>query len=239
MAKTESKDVILIGAGVLSTTFGSMLNELEPDWNIKLYERLDRPGEESSNERYNAGTGHAALCELNYTVQQPDGSINIEKAKEINEQFEISKQFWGHLVKNKYIENPREFIHPLPHISFVRGKNNVKFLKDRYEAMKNFPMFDNIEYTEDIEEMRKWIPLMMQGHSASDIMAASKINEGTDVNFGELTRKMAANLEKDPHVEVQYHHEVLDFNQRNDGKWEVHIRNVNTCLLYTSPSPRD
>ncbi|MCY1039348.1 L-lactate dehydrogenase (quinone) [Staphylococcus nepalensis] len=228
MAKTESKDVILIGAGVLSTTFGSMLNELEPDWNIKLYERLDRPGEESSNERYNAGTGHAALCELNYTVQQPDGSINIEKAKEINEQFEISKQFWGHLVKNKYIENPREFIHPLPHISFVRGKNNVKFLKDRYEAMKNFPMFDNIEYTEDIEEMRKWIPLMMQGHSASDIMAASKINEGTDVNFGELTRKMAANLEKDPHVEVQYHHEVLDFNQRNDGKWEVHIRNVNT-----------
>ncbi|WP_336849432.1 L-lactate dehydrogenase (quinone) [Staphylococcus nepalensis] len=228
MAKTESKDVILIGAGVLSTTFGSMLNELEPDWNIKLYERLDRPGEESSNERYNAGTGHAALCELNYTVQQPDGSINIEKAKEINEQFEISKQFWGHLVKNKYIENPREFIHPLPHISFVRGKNNVKFLKDRYEAMKNFPMFDNIEYTEDIEEMRKWIPLMMQGHSASDIMAASKINEGTDVNFGELTRKMAANLEKDPHVEVQYHHKVLDFNQRNDGKWEVHIRNVNT-----------
>ncbi|AVL77149.1 MULTISPECIES: L-lactate dehydrogenase (quinone) [Staphylococcus] len=228
MAKTESKDVILIGAGVLSTTFGSMLNELEPNWNIKLYERLDRPGDESSNERHNAGTGHAALCELNYTVQQPDGSIDIEKAKEINEQFEISKQFWGYLVKNNYIENPREFIHPLPHISFVRGKNNVKFLKDRYEAMKNFPMFDNIEYTEDIEEMRKWIPLMMQGHSANDIMAASKINEGTDVNFGELTRKMARNLEKSPQVEVQYHHEVLDFNQRNDGKWEVQIRNVNT-----------
>lgn len=228
MAKTESKDVILIGAGVLSTTFGSMLNELEPNWNIKLYERLNRPGDESSNERHNAGTGHAALCELNYTVQQPDGSIDIEKAKEINEQFEISKQFWGYLVKNNYIENPREFIHPLPHISFVRGKNNVKFLKDRYEAMKNFPMFDNIEYTEDIEEMRKWIPLMMQGHSANDIMAASKINEGTDVNFGELTRKMARNLEKSPQVEVQYHHEVLDFNQRNDGKWEVQIRNVNT-----------
>ncbi|MEX5963446.1 L-lactate dehydrogenase (quinone) [Staphylococcus ureilyticus] len=228
MAKTESKDVILIGAGVLSTTFGSMLNELEPNWNIKLYERLGRPGDESSNERHNAGTGHAALCELNYTVQQPDGSIDIEKAKEINEQFEISKQFWGYLVKNNYIENPREFIHPLPHISFVRGKNNVKFLKDRYEAMKNFPMFDNIEYTEDIEEMRKWIPLMMQGHSANDIMAASKINEGTDVNFGELTRKMARNLEKSPQVEVQYHHEVLDFNQRNDGKWEVQIRNVNT-----------
>ena len=110
-----------------------MLKEIAPDWNIHLYERLDRPGIESSNERNNAGTGHAALCELNYTVQQPDGSIDIEKAKEINEQFEISKQFWGHLVKSGNIEDPRAFINPLPHISFVRGKNNVKFLKDRYE----------------------------------------------------------------------------------------------------------
>ena len=132
----ESKDVILIGAGVLSTTFGSMLNELEPNWNIKLYERMDRPGLESSNERHNAGTGHAALCELNYTVQQPDGSIDIDKAKEINEEFEISKQFWSHLVKAGHIENPREFINPLPHISFVRGVNNKEFLKKRYEAMK-------------------------------------------------------------------------------------------------------
>ncbi|PWZ96224.1 malate:quinone oxidoreductase, partial [Staphylococcus pseudintermedius] len=113
--------------------------------------------------------------------------IDIEKAKEINEEFEISKQFWSHLVKSKNIDTPRDFINPLPHISFVRGKNNVQFLKDRYNKMKDFPMFDNIEYTEDIEVMRKWMPLMMQGRSASDIMAASKIDEGTDVNFGELT----------------------------------------------------
>lgn len=191
MAKSNSKDIVLIGAGVLSTTFGSMLKEIEPDWNIHVYERLDRPAIESSNERNNAGTGHAALCELNYTVLQPDGSIDIEKAKVINEEFEISKQFWGHLVKSGSIENPREFINPLPHISYVRGKNNVKFLKDRYEAMKAFPMFDNIEYTEDIEVMKKWIPLMMKGREDNPgIMAASKIDEGTDVNFGELTRKI-------------------------------------------------
>ena len=229
----ESKDVILIGAGVLSTTFGSMLKEIEPDWNVKLYERLDRPGIESSNERHNAGTGHAALCELNYTVQQPDGSIDIEKAKEINQEFEISKQYWGHLVREKYIENPKEFIRPLPHISFVRGKNNVKFLKDRYEAMRNFPMFDNIEFTEDIEVMRKWIPLMMQGHSKDDIMAASKINEGTDVNFGALTRKLAKNLEETPKTEVHYNHEVVNFNQRVDGKWEVEIRERNSGRTQT------
>jgi len=233
MANSQPKDVILIGAGVLSTTFGSMLKELEPNWNIKLYERMDRPALESSNERHNAGTGHAALCELNYTVEQPDGSIDIEKAKEINEEFEISKQFWGHLVKSGSIDNPREFINPLPHISFVRGVNNQKFLKKRYEAMKEFPMFDNIEYTEDIETLRKWVPLMMEGRVDEGKMAASKIDEGTDVNFGELTRKMTKNIEAHPNAEVHFNHEVLDFNRLKDGKWEVKIRNRATGQVQT------
>lgn len=233
MANSQPKDVILIGAGVLSTTFGSMLKELEPNWNIKLYERMDRPALESSNERHNAGTGHAALCELNYTVEQPDGSIDIEKAKEINEEFEISKQFWGHLVKSGSIDNPREFINPLPHISFVRGVNNQKFLKKRYEAMKDFPMFDNIEYTEDIETLRKWVPLMMEGRVDDGKMAASKIDEGTDVNFGELTRKMTKNIEAHPNAEVHFNHEVLDFNRLKDGKWEVKIRNRATGQVQT------
>ena len=228
MANKESKNVVIIGAGVLSTTFGSMIKELEPDWNIKLYERLDRPGIESSNERNNAGTGHAALCELNYTVQQPDGSIDIEKAKEINEQFEISKQFWGHLVKSGNISNPRDFINPLPHISFVRGKNNVKFLKNRYEAMRNFPMFDNIEYTEDIEEMRKWMPLMMENREPGHQMAASKIDEGTDVNYGALTRKLAHYLEQKSNVSLKYNHDVVELTQREDGKWEVVVENRET-----------
>ena len=228
MANKESKNVVIIGAGVLSTTFGSMIKELEPNWNIKLYERLDRPGIESSNERNNAGTGHAALCELNYTVQQPDGSIDIEKAKEINEQFEISKQFWGHLVKSGNISNPRDFINPLPHISFVRGKNNVKFLKNRYEAMRNFPMFDNIEYTEDIEEMRKWMPLMMENREPGHQMAASKIDEGTDVNYGALTRKLAHYLEQKSNVSLKYNHDVVDLTQREDGKWEVVVENRET-----------
>ncbi|RIL84359.1 malate:quinone oxidoreductase, partial [Staphylococcus equorum] len=175
----------------------------------------------------------AALCELNYTVQQPDGSIDIVKAKHINEEFEIAKQFWGFLVKNNNISNPRDFIHPLPHISFVRGVNNRKFLKNRYEAMKQSPMFDNIEYTEDIEVMRKWMPLMMKGRDASDIMAASKIDEGTDVNFGELTRKMTANIEAHDNAEVKFNREVIDFKQREDKKWEVKIRNRNSGEVFT------
>lgn len=231
---TESKDMIIVGAGVISTTVASMFNELVPNWNIDLYERLDCPGIESSNERNNAGTGHAALCELNYTVRQPDGTIDIEKAKEINEQFEISKQFWGHLVESGQIKDPRDFIHPLPHISFVRGKNNVQFLKERYEKMKDFPMFDDIEYTEDIEVMRKWIPLMMQGRFDDGLMAASKIDEGTDVNYGELTRKMAHNLQNDDsNVNVNYNHEVQDFKRLSNGKWQVKIKDLanNKVLL--------
>lgn len=184
MDNTQPKDVILIGAGILSTTFASFLKDIEPDWNLKIFERLDQPAIESSNEKNNAGTGHAALCELNYTVEQEDGSIDVEKAKEINEQFEISKQFWSHLVKSKAIENPKEFIRPLPHISFVMGMRNVDFLKRRYEALKSLPMFEGLDYSEDHEKLAEWMPLIMEGRNSNEPLAASKIDEGTDVNFG-------------------------------------------------------
>ncbi|WP_210142262.1 malate:quinone oxidoreductase, partial [Staphylococcus sp. GDY8P57P] len=181
---------------------------------------------ESSNERHNAGTGHAALCELNYTVEQKDGSIDVEKAKEINEQFEISKQFWSHLVKSKQIQNPQAFIRPLPHISFVQGDKNVNFLKRRFEALSPLSMFKGIEYTEDHEKLKEWMPLMMEGRDPNETVAASKIDEGTDVNFGELTRKMAKNLSEHDNAELFYRHEVQDFSRRKDGKWEVKIKDL-------------
>ncbi len=233
MSDSNSKDVILIGAGVLSTTFGSFLKDLAPDWNIKLFERLEKPAIESSNERNNAGTGHAALCELNYTVEQKDGSIDIEKAKEINEQFEISKQFWSYLVKTNQIQNPQEFIRPLPHISFVQGERNINFLKRRFEALSPLSMFKGIEYTEDHEKLKEWIPLMMDGRNPEEKVAASKIDEGTDVNFGELTRKMAKNLNEHDNAEIFYKHEVQDFNRRKDGKWEVKVKDLNTKKVET------
>ncbi|MFC3418944.1 malate dehydrogenase (quinone) [Salinicoccus hispanicus] len=226
MDNAEPKKVILIGAGILSSTFGSFLKNIEPDWNIKLFERLDQPAIESSNEKNNAGTGHAALCELNYTVEQEDGSIDIEKAKEINEQFEVSKQFWSHLVKNKEIQNPEEFIRPLPHISFVQGTDNVNFLRKRYEALSPLPMFEGMEYSEDLDELEKWIPLMTEGRAPDAVVAASKIDTGTDVNFGELTRKMMKNISGHDNAEVHYNHEVLDFERRRDNKWGVKVRNL-------------
>lgn len=233
MDNTQPKDVILIGAGILSTTFASFLKDIEPDWNLKIFERLDQPAIESSNEKNNAGTGHAALCELNYTVEQEDGSIDVEKAKEINEQFEISKQFWSHLVKSKAIENPKEFIRPLPHISFVMGMRNVDFLKRRYEALKSLPMFEGLDYSEDHEKLAEWMPLIMEGRNSNEPLAASKIDEGTDVNFGELTRKLVKNIEKHDNAEVQFRQEVVNFKQREDSKWEVEVRNLETGEVVT------
>lgn len=226
MGNKESKDVILIGAGVLSTTFGTFIKHVAPDWNIKLFERLDQPAIESSNERNNAGTGHAALCELNYTVEQPDGSVDVEKAKVINEQFEVSKQFWSYLVKNKEINDPKAFINALPHISFVEGAENVDFLKRRFEKLEPLEMFEGIEYTEDHDVLKQWIPLMMEKRPADDIVAASKIDYGTDVNFGELTRKLAKNLGDSEHAEVHYRHEIEGFRRLPDNRWEVKVKNL-------------
>ena|SRR5690625_3050607 len=153
--KQVSTDVILIGAGIMSATLGTLLKELAPDWKITAFEKLDKAGEESSHEMNNAGTGHAALCELNYTKQNPDGSVDIEKAKNINEQFRVSMQYWSYLVNKGLLPNPEEFIMPLPHLSMVQGEANINFLKKRYEAMSNNPLFEGMEFSEDPETLKK------------------------------------------------------------------------------------
>lgn len=148
-------DVILIGAGIMSATLGTLLKELAPDWKITVFEKLEKAGEESSHELNNAGTGHAALCELNYTSEKKDGSIDIKKAINVNEQFHVSRQFWSYLVNNKLINNPQDFIMPLPHMSLVQGKENVEFLKKRHETMTKNPLFEGMEFSNDPETLKK------------------------------------------------------------------------------------
>ncbi|KHE71727.1 malate:quinone oxidoreductase [Halobacillus sp. BBL2006] len=226
MSSREMKtDVILIGAGIMSATLGSLLKELVPDWNIKVYEKLGKSGEESSNEWNNAGTGHAALCELNYTKEKPDGSIDLSKAIKINEQFQVSRQFWSYLVTNNKLKNPKEFIRPLPHMSLVHGEDNVNFLKKRFEAMSNNPLFKGMEFSEDPEKLAEWIPLIMKNRQTKDPIAATKMDTGTDVNFGALTRKLFDNLENSS-VEVNYNHSVEGIKRNKDGAWEVTVRDT-------------
>ncbi|UOQ46979.1 malate:quinone oxidoreductase [Gracilibacillus caseinilyticus] len=220
-------DVILIGAGIMSATLGSMLKELDPDMDITVFERLDKAGDESSNEWNNAGTGHSALCELNYTKENADGTIDITKALKINEQFQVSKQFWSYLVNNQRLTRPSEFIEPLPHMSFVRGESNVRFLKKRFEALSENPLFEGMEFSDDPEKLMDWTPLMMKERNNSEPIAATKIDTGTDVNFGALTRKMFDQLEEQ-NVSVQYKQNVDDIKRTSDGGWELKIRNVDS-----------
>lgn len=218
-------DVILIGAGIMSATLGTLLKELMPEWNIKVFEKLEKAGEESSNEWNNAGTGHAALCELNYTTEKPDGRVDISKAIKINEQFQVSMQFWSYLVKSKLIQNPLDFIMPLPHMSMVQGEADVTFLKKRFEALSSNPLFQGMEFSDDPAKLKEWIPLIMQNRPTNERIAATKIDTGTDVNFGALTRMLFNHLQSKD-VEVHYKHSVDHVKRASDGSWELKVRDL-------------
>ncbi|MCD7035358.1 malate:quinone oxidoreductase [Metabacillus sp. GX 13764] len=228
MSSIQKKtDVILIGAGVMSATLGTLLKELAPEWNIKMFEKLEKSGEESSNEWNNAGTGHAALCELNYTSEKPDGSIDISKAISINEQFQLSRQFWSFLVNKGLLKNPKDFIMPIPHMSMVMGEKNVAFLQKRFKALSKNPLFSGMEYSEDPAKLKEWIPLIMDGRNPGEPIAATKIDTGTDVNFGALTRLLFDHL-KTKGAELHYKHMVKDMNKTSDGLWEVKVQNMDS-----------
>ncbi|AWP30421.1 malate:quinone oxidoreductase [Paenibacillus vortex V453] len=221
--QTET-DVILIGAGIMSATLGTLLKELVPDWKITVFEKLASAGEESSNEWNNAGTGHAALCELNYTAERPDGSVDISKAIDVNEQFQVSMQFWSYLVNANLIRNPQDFIMPLPHMSLVQGAEDVAYLRKRYETMSNHPLFQGMEYSDDPKQLMEWIPLIMKDRTSNEPIAATKSDSGTDVNFGALTRMLFEHL-KNQNTDIKYKHSVDDIKRTSDGSWELKVRN--------------
>lgn len=223
--KQTRTDVILIGAGIMSATLGTLLKELAPDWEITVFERLANAGDESSNEWNNAGTGHAALCELNYTPEKPDGSIDVSKAIKVNEQFQVSLQFWSYLVNNGLIQNPKDFIMPLPHMSLVHGEENVAYLRKRFEALADNPLFKGMEFSDDPEKLKEWFPLIMKDRTVNEPIAATKIDSGTDVNFGALTRILFDHL-KNKNVDIRYKHHVDDIKRTSDGSWELKVRNL-------------
>ncbi|MFU1795054.1 malate dehydrogenase (quinone) [Paenibacillus azoreducens] len=221
--QTET-DVILIGAGIMSATLGTLLKELVPEWKITVFEKLASAGEESSNEWNNAGTGHAALCELNYTTEKSDGSIDISKAIVVNEHFQVSMQFWSYLVNSNLIRNPQDFIMPLPHMSLVQGEKDVAYLKKRFETMSKNPLFQGMEFSDDPKKLMEWIPLIMKDRTSNEPIAATKMDSGTDVNFGALTRMLFDHLKK-KNVDIHYKHSVDDIKRTSDGLWELKIRN--------------
>ena len=219
-------DVLLIGGGIMSATLGVWLNELEPGTSMEMIERLDGVALESSNGWNNAGTGHSALAELNYTPEDENGKVSIPKAVEINEAFQISRQFWAWQVQQGVLKNPRSFINSTPHMSFVWGDDNIKFLKKRYEALQASPLFAGMQYSEDPAVIKKWVPLMMQGRDPNQKVAATWSPIGTDVNFGEITRQFVAHLQTTPKFDLKLSSEVQDITKNADGSWRVSYKNL-------------
>ncbi|NYF11657.1 malate dehydrogenase (quinone) [Leifsonia sp. AK011] len=217
-------DVALIGGGIMSATLGSLLQRLQPDWDIRVYERLGDLALESSNPWNNAGTGHSALCELNYTPQKADGSIDITSAVKVNEQFQVTRQFWAHLVDTGALPNPSDFITATPHMSFVWGEENVEYLRKRYEALKNHPLFAGIEFSTDARTIRSWAPLMIPGRLKSQPIAATHIAAGTDVDFGALTHLLTQNLVAEG-ATLTTEVLVTNIKRQRDGLWRLTMRN--------------
>ncbi len=225
ISKTQHADVVLIGGGIMSATLGAFIKQLEPNWTISLFEKLDEPGLESSGPWNNAGTGHAALCELNYSPAAKDGSVDPGKALNINEQFQLSRQFWSHLVSNSLIGSPKGFINTVPHMSFVIGEDHAKFLRTRYEALKPNPLFRSMEYSEDHAQIAKWAPLIVKGRDPKQRVAATRAAEGTDVDFGALTRELTSYLGNNG-VEINYGHNVSDIKRASGGGWDLSLKHA-------------
>lgn len=227
MKKVQKYDIICVGGGIMSTSLCVMAKLLNPDLKIAIFERLDHVALESSAAWNNAGTGHSAYCELNYTPIKEDG-VDMSKAVKVCSQFEISKQFWAFLLEKGFLREPSTFINQVPHHSWVKGADNVAFLKQRFEKMKDHFMFDTIQYTEDHDKMKEWFPLIMQDRTEDEIMAATRIEQGTEMNFGTLTEGLARILDKEFDTPIHYNHEVLDIDPDETIDWTVEIKDLKT-----------
>ncbi len=207
----------------MSATLAVLLKELDPRLNIEMHEVLGSPGQESSNAWNNAGTGHAALCELNYTPERSDGSIDISKALTVNTDFDLSRQLWSSLVKKGAIADPQSFIHPVPHMSFVHGTKNVEYLRKRYHALTGNHCYRGMEYSENRGQIAEWIPLVMEGRDANEPVAATRMVTGTDVDFGALTNLFLAYLGKMDGFALHRKSRVRSLN-RDGARWRVGVR---------------
>ena len=224
----QKVDVLLVGAGVMSATLGVLLAHLDPSLKILMVERLNKVASESTHSLNNAGTGHAGYCELNYTPQKADGSIDISKALSINAGFEASLQFWSYLVEQKILPDPHEFINFIPHQNFVWGEKDVAYLRKRYELLRTHHLFEEMEYSEDPAVLRKWMPLVMTHRDPKQIVAGTQVKHGSDIDFGSLTKHMIKGLKKHPNFELQLGHTIENLKQQANGHWKVSVLDKHT-----------
>nr|CAA6830528.1 MAG: Malate:quinone oxidoreductase (EC [uncultured Thiotrichaceae bacterium] len=224
----QKTDILLVGAGIMSATLGTMLKQLNPDFSIIIVDRLSTVAGESTSGWNNAGTGHAAYCELNYTAEQSDGSIETAKALKINRAFETTLQFWSSLIGQGALPAPENFINPTPHISFVWGDDNVNFLKKRHKALSHYAQFADMEYSEDPAVLKEWMPLVMEGRDPMQKVAATRVAYGADVDFGSVTQYMIDALDKHDDFELILDTDVVELKHDVDRLWKIELENNKT-----------
>ena len=217
-------DVLLVGGGVMSATLGMLLKQLDPNMTITLVERLDHVAHESTDGWNNAGTGHAGYCELNYTPEADDGTITIDRALSINANFEVTLQFWSSLVEQQILPTPSKFINPTAHQSFVWGEKDVAFLRKRHELLSAHHLFADMQFSESTEQLSQWMPLVMRERKADEPVAGTRVEYGTDVDFGSLTRNMVKHLTTLDNFELRLSHSVKSLRKGKDGRWKVTAR---------------
>jgi malate dehydrogenase (quinone) len=226
-AGPSNPDVVLVGGGIMSATLAALLGIVAPDWTVEVFESGAAVAEESSGPWNNAGTGHSALCELNYTPARPDGTVDPAKAVGINEQFQVSRQFWSHLVRAGLTDSPKTFITSVPHISFVSGEDGRSYMRNRYEALAPQPLFAGLEHSDDPAVLADWVPLMMQDRDRKEPVAATRSLAGTDVNFGALTRLLLDDAVRRG-VQLHLQHRVLKVRRERSGRWATTVRDLAT-----------
>ena len=212
-------NVVIVGAGIMGITFATLAKELDPQLKITIIERLSGPAKSNSSVFNNAGTGHEANCELNYTPVDED-IIEVEKALAIHAQFNMAKQFWAYLVKKGIIKDPSSFIVPTKHCTLVH-EGSIDELRRRFEEMSQHHFFENMHYSEDHEEIESWIPYTMENRPRSEKMAATMIETGTDVNFESITEQMAAYLAEQEGVEFHYGTHVTRVHKNPVKQWLI------------------
>ena len=228
MTRTSTTiDVALIGGGIMSATLGTLLKHLRPDWSIVVFERLDEVARESSGGWNNAGTGHAAYCEINYTPEAKDVTIDVSRAIKVNEQFHLSRQLWASLVGQGGLESPETFIHSAPHITFVTGDKDVDFLRRRHAAMTGYPHFASMRYSEDRDAITELIPLVLEGRHSKEKVAITRADEGTDVDYGAMTRQLFSSLQRQG-ADVRTSQSIHGLSKQADGTWELDVKHRGT-----------
>jgi len=228
MMTVEKIDVLLVGGGVMSATLATLLNELDPLMHMTMVERLPSIATESTDAWNNAGTGHAGYCELNYTPTDDAGNISINRALAINASFEVSLQLWASLVEKNALPAPAKFINKTPHLSFVWGEENVAFLRKRHRLLQEHPLFKDMEFSDDTTKLTEWMPLMMQQRTDNEKVAATRVNYGSDIDFGSLTRELVKHLQQTPSFQLNVSTEVTGLKQLDNGRWLVNIKDLTT-----------